>query len=78
MFGFLNSSSLGSAAKVDDDTVYHPNTVLALVLAAKTLPKEVAPGFWCEEASWRYASNKCFYYKNIEMNHAFGPTKRPF
>eukprot|EP00931_Biecheleriopsis_adriatica_P124327 TRINITY_DN99466_c0_g1_i1.p1 TRINITY_DN99466_c0_g1~~TRINITY_DN99466_c0_g1_i1.p1 ORF type:complete len:552 (+),score=100.51 TRINITY_DN99466_c0_g1_i1:63-1718(+) len=35
---------------VDDDTKYHPDTVLSLTLAAMHLPWHVAPGFWCEEA----------------------------
>lgn len=35
---------------VDDDTRYHPDTVLGLTLAATQLPWHVVPGFWCEEA----------------------------
>ncbi|CAE7245929.1 unnamed protein product, partial [Symbiodinium pilosum] len=35
---------------VDDDTKYHKDTLLALVLAATYLPWNVSPAFWCEEA----------------------------
>ncbi|CAE7646664.1 unnamed protein product [Symbiodinium sp. CCMP2456] len=35
---------------VDDDTKYHVDTVLALVLAAMNLPWNSSPAFWCEEA----------------------------
>ena len=35
---------------VDDDTKYHKDTLLALVLAASHLPWNISPAFWCEEA----------------------------
>mmetsp|Transcript_59893 Transcript_59893/g.140088 ORF Transcript_59893/g.140088 Transcript_59893/m.140088 type:complete len:609 (+) Transcript_59893:55-1881(+) len=35
---------------VDDDTKYHVDTVLALVLAAMNLPWNSSPALWCEEA----------------------------
>ncbi|CAE7501345.1 Dnaaf5 [Symbiodinium sp. CCMP2592] len=52
---------------VDDDTTYHQDTVLALVLAASALPSHAAPGFWCEEARATGVASDQIQWQTLEI-----------